>query len=167
MCMMILKPKGVRIPDGMLEKASILNPNGCGIAYCSDTGLILVKEPPLVSVQERTELWHLRYALSGIGDVQSTQPFSYYNGEFAFAHVGVLKDWGALGRHSDSWQFWTECRDFVTEARSRTGYQRLLSAYCSVTQNRMVLLSRWDRYWIFGESNGFWENGLWLSGVLE
>jgi hypothetical protein len=167
MCQILFKPKGVRMPEGMLEKAKLLNPNGVGCASCNDRSLVVVLNAPLLSNEDMTELWHFRYSLSGVGDADSTQPFRSWHGYFAFAHVGVLKDWSATGKQSDSYLFWKELGSFVQDSFIFPGNSRLLTAYCNMTQNRMVLLRSNGRYIIFGEQNGFWQDGLWLSGVLE
>lgn len=171
MCQVILKPAGVEMPDGWLEKARRLNPNGWGVAAtCNDGSLFVMKNNPLVtkftSNAGGTELWHFRFSLSGVDDLESTQPFTKSD-EYAWTHVGVLKDWSTLGPHSDSYNFWQECSDLIVASHWNAGYKRMLQAYCNVTQNRMVLLSQRGRYWIFGEQNGFWQDGCWLSGVLE
>jgi len=166
-CMLILKPAGARIPDGMLEKAKALNPNGYGCAFCNGRGMSLSKNGTPVSVDGLTELWHFRYALSGVEDEDSTQPLVSLGNLFAFAHVGVMKEWSAQDVHSDSYNFYHHMGDFLNRCTYNAYYKRFLDAYCNVTQNRMVLLESSGRYWIFGEQNGYWDGGCWLSGVIE
>jgi hypothetical protein len=166
MCLIILKPKWTQMPDGMLERASRLNPNGAGCARC-DGNSVEVTTGTGLSYRDRTELWHFRYALSGVNDVKSIQPFLSLQGMTAFAHVGVLKDMSAQTEHSDSYNFFDTMSNFLNCCKYNSAYKRLLDAYCNVTQNRMVLLGNTGNYWIFGEQNGYWDQGLWLSGMLD
>jgi hypothetical protein len=175
---MILKPKGVALPQDLLEQAKRLNPDGWGVASPNPDNMyvVLIKgkgtTPLCCSKPNSIELWHFRFALSGSKDTHNTQPFLGDPSDCAFAHVGVLKEWPADTTYSDSYRFWnlgetvlrmSMCKD----KNGQYGWRRMLGAYCNVTQNRMVLLSYTGEYHIFGEPQGFWQDGYWLSGGLE
>jgi len=128
MCLIISKPKGVALPiKKHLVEAEKNNPDGIGIAYYKNNGIVRIKKTfrnvhslykflKANITAEDILLIHFRIATSGKVDKGNRHPFPItlnkqllrkeeLSCRFAVAHNGVISQYGGHKKYSDSQKF--------------------------------------------------------------
>jgi len=171
MCLIISKPKGVALPiKKHLVEAEKNNPDGIGIAYYKNNGIVRIKKTfrnvhslykflKANITAEDILLIHFRIATSGKVDKGNRHPFPItlnkqllrkeeLSCRFAVAHNGVISQYGGHKKYSDSQKF---IIDILANKRIKAN---LSNGARSAVQNDPELRLYYDRKAEEGKEHG-------------
>lgn len=172
MCIIVLKPEGVKVDKETLETCFEHNSDGCGFAMNDDDGKLVVwraldfetlwKEYEKMGgpQQDKLELWHFRIKSIGRIGLPNVHPFIVPGQRVVVAHNGTISKFGNT-EVSDT-------REFVEGLLSKlpTNWWRsdgiLELIKHTIGYSKMVFTDGFD-YTIVNEDKGIWENGIWYS----
>lgn len=112
MCLLIVKPAGVKVPKGLCVRATRAHPDGWGVAWARNGKAEAVKDASvsvemqlsiLDSITDSPAIVHWRYATHGAVCFDNAHPFGLPDGGFA-AHNGTIPGYGSRDR-SDTAHF--------------------------------------------------------------
>lgn len=174
MCLLIVKPAGVSIPDRILTNASISNPHGAGVGWTDERGRLKMDKSPDYDGEDIAEILqpllhlpaiiHFRYTTHGGTNHANAHPF--FVGDVLAAHNGVIGGYGD-GRRDIS-----DTRDFLDSfiaPRLKSGndifHKRTLRRIGAEigAGNKIAFLDREGQVGIANESAGTWQGGAWYS----
>lgn len=172
MCLAILKPAGVIVPDEHLRNGWIGNPDGAGYGYVKDGKTVAVKgfgklSKFMEAYKKDAEanptspfIIHFRIRSMGDSSAGNTHPFPIEGG--LLIHNGTLSGTGAVygAGPSDTALFADMFKsnltfDFVQEHKDE------LNRICA--SNKLVMLYDNGTYQIVNDTLGVWVDGVWYS----
>lgn len=183
MCIIILKPKGTKIPEDKLREAWKDNPNGSGFTFVDPSSkkfmirkelsdlerLINIYKKELVDTELEEKvivMWHSR--IKSVGDINydNIHPFYMPKHRMMVAHNGTLWQSDVIKRNIDKsdtvqaveWADENLPFGFFTNETCR----EMFANYFNKTDSRLVFLNK-DNYFIINEDKGEWKDGLWFS----
>lgn len=178
MCLIIHKPRGVKIPADLLEAAVSLNRDGWGLMGFSASGELLVERHADVALDEilATEerhrdaeyVLHLRKRTRGAANADNAHPFKVTDGVYLM-HNGTLKLEPRVAGMSDSWHFVTDILRPLAQRREGILLDNALHKLLEITlrpENKLALLhypSR--RIVLINRAHGAELDELWLSST--
>ena len=175
MCIAILKPAGVALPEKRIFEASESNnSHGAGYAIFNPKKKELIIKKPFFAfnnfynsllseenLYESVLMAHFRIATSGLKDENNTHPhyIRLKNGEVAFAHNGVVSGVGNKDK-SDT----VFLADFI-RGRDFEDYQKFLELVAINSQSKFVFIGEMfeNGFKIMNESLGAYNDGVWYS----
>ncbi len=175
MCVIIDRPAGVVVDEGLLLQGMGENQDGWGIMF-SDGGEIQYAtgmDPEdfwsvLPSVPDDVHATiHFRYATHGVLSEANCHPFVILDGEYAVMHNGVISVAMPKGtRHSDTWHWANERLARHLELnparfddwRLRGALEKSIGSY-----NKVVVMRRDGERMYLNRAQGVDYDGLWLS----
>ena len=172
MCLVVLKPAGIRLPRKLFQKAHAANPHGAGYSYAKDGALYLSKGYWDMSVmwsaylrdtdnQKLPALLHWRFATHGNESDENTQPFVMKHA--AIAHNGII-NWatgGATEDRSDSRILAEEILSDMDKTELKAVGRVLARA---IGWSKLALLFPDGSYQLIeGSEAGTWKAGAWYS----
>jgi predicted glutamine amidotransferase len=175
MCIAILKPAGVVLPEKRIfETSESNNSHGAGYAIFNPKKKELIIKKPFFTfnnfydsllseenLYESVLMAHFRIATSGLKDENNTHPhyIRLKNGEVAFAHNGVVSGVGNKDK-SDT----VFLADFI-RGRNFEDYQKFLELVAINSQSKFVFIGEMFRngFKIMNESLGAYDDGVWYS----
>lgn len=111
MCLLVIKPEGVKLPKSVFHRATQAHPDGFGIAF-ADRGKVRIwkgvnieAEDQIAKVGEYANhamILHWRWATHGAVEHANAHPFSVH--DYAMGHNGVLRGYGSMDK-SDTRDF--------------------------------------------------------------
>ena len=172
MCLAIVKPKGLIIPDNALRAGWIGNSDGGGYAFVKDgkveirNAIMKLKDFLERYRQDEAEnpesafLVHFRICSMGAKSADNTHPFPIEGG--ALIHNGTLTGTAAKYGMGPS-----DTKLFADRYAKDLSYDFVLKhkdAWNSaLTGNKLGLLYDDGRYQIVNEDSGVWSEGIWYS----
>lgn len=176
MCLIILAPKDVRVPDDYVTNAFITNDDGAGVAYVRDGKVIIekgffkvheLKEALLRIGTDTPRLIHFRFATLGVVNTENCHPFPLAGSSAAFAHNGpcVHDDYQGDALRSDSRHL---AEDLLTKYDQPTlqAVKPLLEGFVN-SGNKLAFLFPDGEHMLVNEDLGEWRNGVWLSNTYS
>lgn len=177
MCVIIHKPRGVRIPERLLAAAASLNRDGWGVMGLYPDGEPVRARFPEVRLEDLCQMerdlrltesvWHLRRRSHGARRLDNIQPIEVLDDLFLM-HSGALRLAPAADGHSDSWQFAVDVlRPLATGLRAADQKQALetLLGLALGEEDRLAILdANQGRISILNRELGTHFEGVWLSG---
>lgn len=174
MCMMIVKPAGVDIPDEYIENSFDNNPDGAGFAYVKDGVIWLGKgyrthEGFLRAYRKHVTLampalLHFRLATHGSQVEENCHPFSVAEG-VVMAHNGIIPGMELKDDESDTRAFIrTVVQPDLTTSPSllhQPAWHAKLEKM--IGGSKLAFLAQDGKFQIVGEKLGTWNNGAWYS----
>lgn len=172
MCIAIVKPLGVDIPEINLRNSWIANPDGAGFCYVHkgkvriEKGFTTLAEF-LVAYKKAAEkykrsnfLIHFRIKTHGDKSPENTHPFAIKGG--ALIHNGTITGTGASwnGGKSDTCLFAERISGKVTKDTIKANIKDWDSA---MDYNKLAFLFDDGDYAIINEAIGQWHEGVWYS----
>ena len=108
MCLLVVKPPGVVIPDDVIHKACVVNPDGMGIAWHDGDKVNVVKgffRPDdfihlITKVRKFSAIVHWRFATHGGISRENLHPFWISDG--ALGHNGIISSLDEKSGRSDT-----------------------------------------------------------------
>ena len=172
MCLLILKPAGLSIPEEYLTNAAISNPHGSGVAIARGDNIVIQKDPSWRAKEikeildeniDHTAIVHFRFATHGSKTVENTHPF-VLNDDWVAAHNGVI----TIPTYPDESDTRAFLRKHVVPILDN-GYNltdkeilEILSTEMG-SYNKMTFLHKDGSYGIANEDAGHWKDGVWYS----
>lgn len=172
MCIAIVKPAGVTIPEEVLRQCWIHNPDGAGFAHIHkkkvkiEKGFTALSE--FIAAYNKTAekykssnfLIHFRIKTHGAKDADNTHPFAIEGG--ALIHNGTITGTTASwnGGKSDTCLFAEKISGKVTKDILKANITDWNSA---VDYNKIAFLFDDGDYVILNEQSGNWTDGAWFS----
>lgn len=178
MCLIIHKPKGVRVHLDLLHSASIFNPDGYGIMAFTSPQKISIYRHRHTNFDElrRTYLQfanyecviHLRLRTSGKISNINTHPFRVTQSIY-MAHNGTLDIHCRLPGRSDSWHIVNDYLTPLFQHKPKILHNEKFQQYMSTKigpNNRLVFMdAQHRRTIIINRDLGVEYQGLWLSNT--
>ena len=169
MCILIMQPKGLQVPDEYLKESSKNNPDGAGIAWLDkDTiktfkslnqDLVISKYKAIVrEFPESNIMLHFRIMTHGEVEVKNIHPF-FIKENVVMGHNGIINNVDTLKGFTDSYSFGMKFKELDYK---NTLIQELFNEY--INHSKLVYLDK-DNYYIIGEDKGEWNNGIWYSNT--
>lgn len=174
MCLAIVKPASVMVPEAHLREGWRRNPDGAGYAFVHDgelqsrKGFMKLKEflesynKDVVAHADSPFLIHFRITSMGSTTEENTHPFKIDDG--LLIHNGTLTGTGAVYGNgpSDTARFAEMFKsdlsfDFI--AKHKAAWD------AAVTGSKLCILYKDARYQIINEKDGRWEDGVWYSNT--
>lgn len=174
MCLAIVKPKGIAIPDDSIRQGWISNSHGGGYAFVKDgkvqirKGLMKLKDfNDAFRADEEVNpdsafLLHFRIRSMGDDGSTNTHPFEIDGG--CLIHNGTLT--GTVAEYSkgpsDTKLFAEKFKkdlSFDIIAKHKSAWDAALGS------NKLAMLYDDGRYQIVNESLGLWAEGVWYSNI--
>jgi predicted glutamine amidotransferase len=179
MCIILVQPPEVEIPEDHLKNSYSYNEDGIGYMFCTKKGELRIRkgfndynsfllkyyEDWLENSHSHFVL-HFRISTSGEIDRSNCHPFSCHKHNAGFCHNGILTHWtSATSKHSDTRRFLYNVLDRMpTGFLDNRGICRLLNQYAFETSSKFVfLLPEENSVIIMNESSGSWDSGVWYS----
>ena len=172
MCLLIVKPAGVPIPDDTVDGAHSNNSHGCGVAFTWENKVRIAKglwEPArmkkeLAYIQDMPALVHFRLCTHGKIMESNCHPFEL-NGGWSMAHNGVIPI-KTSGEESDTAAFVDQVLNphiatFGSAVVLDPGFTDELLPH--IGGSRMAFLNGNGETLIVGEEDGHWKDGAWYS----
>lgn len=172
MCLIILKPAKVALPEEHVRNGWISNPDGGGYAF-AHRGKVVTRKG-ITTLKEFLEAFnadskqykkapfvlHFRIRSQGDKSVENTHPFDIADG--VLAHNGTMDGTGATWDKgpSDTNLFCKAVGDKLTLEWVKANLAALSSA---VNYNKFVMLYKGGQYQIVNEKDGVWLNDVWYS----
>lgn len=175
MCLIIVKPPKVEIPEDDLRLAWQSNCDGAGFAFSTKKEVKIVKgfmavKDFLTSYNEHTKkfknsvfLIHFRVRTYGDKSEMNTHPFEINGG--AMAHNGGFTGTGAqtMEGPSDTNLFAQRYKDVLTYEHVK---QHKVGWGQAVGYNKIALLYPENKYLIINENDGIWDKEAWYSQMF-
>lgn len=177
MCIAILKPGSIKIPESYLINSYQNNSDGCGFAYIRtdllgipklvvektmDFNIFLKKyNRAFKNNPESHFLIHFRIATHGTVDKFNCHPFKI-NKNLAFIHNGVITGLELCKERSDTQVFNdTVLKKLPKEWEKNKSISKLIEKFIGVS--KLVTLDINGEYNIYNEKLGHWNEGCWFS----
>jgi hypothetical protein len=176
MCLIIVRPRGVPVPRGLLGSACAFNPHGFGLTHLGRGATRTVRsmtsdfDAVIAQVEacgDHPFVLHFRYRTSGPVDLISTHPLPVGR-RFLLFHNGTMRpEDGDDGNQSDTAQLAQDYLGPILERRPELIESRrlhdLIHGWLG-PGHRLVLVDQVALRWhILNEASGFELGGLWLS----
>lgn len=175
MCVAIYKPAKKTISKAVLEACALQNPDGCGMAYISNDGQLIVErvmkfddfypayQQAFKDNKESPFLIHFRIATKGTVNLENCHPFRI-DENHVFIHNGTIipVPCGKQQDKSDTRMFNETVLRLLPEGWMRNaGITRLIEDF--VGQSKIVVMDRTGDVVIYNQEAGSWEEGVWFS----
>jgi glutamine amidotransferase len=175
MCLAIYKPAGVEVPHKHLKNAFENHPDGAGIAWAAN-GLLYVKKG-MFNVDEVIEqyekvkqyhcLIHFRKATHGKIDATNCHPFLFNDNKLALIHNGILPIKCSIEGLSDTAHFVKLVLEPMVKQHqvpiNDGALNYLIST--SIGSDKLAVMDGKGTTYIFNESGGVWDEGVWYSNT--
>lgn len=172
MCLAILKPAKVKVPEESLRMGWQGNSDGAGFAYIDNGKVVAVKglmtwKEFLAAYQAAAKkfksspfLIHFRIKSMGDKSAENTHPFPINGG--MLIHNGTIDGTGATWNSgpSDTKCFAETFGDRLTYDFAKEHKEKLEEA---LGHNKVAMLYGDGQYVILGEKNGTWNDDVWYS----
>jgi hypothetical protein len=178
MCLLIHKPKGIALPEQLLESAADYNPHGYGFISFNEAGELQIRRNATTSSTELRALYaefgaadcviHLRYGTSGLADYENTHPLRITD-DIYLAHNGTLNLQRHASGRSDTWHLVHDYLGPILTKRPELlhdqFFHELVINWCGI-HNKFIFIDRRTRQMVIvNREAGFELNGLWLSNT--
>lgn len=178
MCVIVIKPKNIKIDYRDLSAMWHHNPDGAGLAYY-DRGKIIVQKGfmklndlymTLEKLDNKKVVLHLRYATHGMINKQQTHPFSIVDNvrgaksandvQAALFHNGIVSQFGT-NKISDTIDFVVRVMSGIPKVGTRLKVLRLIGSKWALLQNgKVYLVGEFENYQSLQCSNLNWTSYL-------
>lgn len=172
MCLAIVKPANVSIPEDHLKEGWLHNPDGGGYCYTEDGKVVIEKgfetwkdflsayNAAVEKCNNGVMLVHFRIRSMGARDKRSTHPFEIKDG--AFIHNGTLSGTGAIYGQgdSDTEKFRQQFGGKITKQLLKDHLEKWGTA---LGGNKMAFLFKDGEYVIINANDGVWDKEVWYS----
>jgi hypothetical protein len=171
MCLLIVKPAGINVPESELFQAAQTNPHGAGVAWHDGKQNRILKNAnwqaddvcdQLANLRDYPAIIHFRYATHGSISDSNAHPFQLPLGWVA-AHNGVISGLECLPDESDTRAFLRQTVAPIIESGEHIikhigRIEDLVGDY-----NKLAFLAPNGELTIANEDSGEWEGGVWYS----
>ena len=175
MCLAIYKPAGTEIPLKNLENGFQNHDDGAGMAWAVNgvlhvrKGMLKIEEvlEQYEKIKSYPALIHFRKATHGKVDAANCHPFLFNDNKLALIHNGVLKIKCHVEGLSDTAHF----VKFVLEPMVKIHKVPINDGVLfylvstSIGSDKMAVMDGKGKCFIFNESKGEWEGGVWYSNT--
>lgn len=171
MCLLIVKPPNVSIPDEHLIEGAAWNSHGSGISFVKEGKIYIRKSPTWGAGQiikdvkrfhDCPMLIHFRLATHGSRNHENTHPFMLPGEEWVAAHNGVITGIKTKADESDTRAFLRQCiynyQENIKKPDFRKALENVIGSY-----NKLAFLNRAGEHFILNEKSGHWKDGAWYS----
>lgn len=174
MCLAIVKPAGIAVPENYLRNGYAENSDGAGIAYALDGKLHVLKSFSLerfleycAAVEHLPCLIHFRFATHGPTDEANCHPWLFKNGELAAIHNGIINI-ATTTKGEESMSDTGIFVNLVLDPMSRRvpvshPAFRYLVEQSIGKSNKIAVMDVDGSTTIFNEGSGEWSKGVWYS----
>ena len=164
-CVIIYKPKGVKVSKAELQRAYKQNPDGAGIMARTGKNLICRKGyftfedfyANYLQLEQYEMAIHMRIATSGLVDKNNCHPFQHQ--QLGMVHNGMITIPLCSPNKSDTWHFFQLIKRedvFNSMLKSEVEYEIGLG-------NKLVFMHATRGTVIYNEQQGLWKNDCWYS----
>lgn len=176
MCVAILSPENVTIPESHLKRSFEVNPDGAGFMYAEDNQLHI--EKGFMTYEDFLEAYtphetkaiavHFRITTHGDTDEGNTHPFRV-GSNLGFIHNGIINnvDCSADKTRSDTYHFNTKFLAPFYKRDSRfifkEHFKDVIKSY--IGYSKLVFLNNKGHHTIVNEDKGVWDEGVWYSNT--
>lgn len=174
MCIIAMKPEGIILSEGKLRHMWTNNPDGAGFMYAEDGKLHIVKGMMTFASfmsaynevgPKRKMVLHFRIRTHGAIKPEMTHPF-WINSELGMVHNGtivkVANETTAL--RSDTAVFAQKLANEYSDpltAIQNPFHKAMIESF--IGYSKLVFMDSTGETYIFNESMGNWEKGVWFS----
>lgn len=175
MCLAIVRPPGIEVPEEHIDRGWQRNPDGGGFAFVDKNGVQLrkgffklkdYKDAVFKAMKENpasTFLLHFRIRTTGDKSSENTHPHKFAYG--VMIHNGTISGTGALHGTGDS-----DTALFLKKFGDKFTYERLSANKETLgkaigTGNKLAFLYTNGKYVIVNEDSGQWREGVWYSNT--
>lgn len=172
MCLIIVKPEGIKIPNKYLETAMEVNDDGWGVMAWRKQQLLTVKKglskedfwKVYNNFQERKLAIHFRLASAGSVSLQNCHPFEVSD-DIWFFHNGTISR--ETGDKSDTAVFVEEIlQPLKREVKNFWKNPLIEKIILKISPSgRFVLANKTGDIWIINKNLGVEENNIWMSNA--
>ena len=175
MCVVIAKPKGVRIKKKYLKACYLSNLDGAGFMFVRNKKIVIQKgyfnfedfyDDYQKAEQENTRtpfVIHFRIATSGGINEFNCHPFRI-DEHNAFAHNGIFYSLPYTDKVSDTQVFNNQIlRNLPVDWMRWDGIKKLVQGFIKESDSKVVFLGNNNDFWICGVEKGDWFKGAWYS----
>lgn len=181
MCIAILKPKNIEIPEKNLKQSFYANPDGAGFGFFIDEKPYIYKGyftyesfikvwhsiNKIYDLKSKDVIIHFRIASCGKICVENTHPF-LSNKNSIVAHNGTIR---GMGNKLDGYIMendMSDTRKFINEYINNLPvdfwkYKVLKDLVEYRVNNSKLIILTFDKWYIINEADGVWDKGVWYS----
>lgn len=183
MCLIVLKPKGLKIPDEYVYNAYDNNSDGFGAMWCQNGRVRVVQGiykfgRIMDMVREWDEMqvaMHFRFCTVGTVSIQNVHPFQVLSKEIHgedlwMMHNGTFSFLKPKDSHSDTWLFSKKLEPVVGKIGIDELYRpnRVTKMGEKIGKHNKILFMRGNgSVTIVNSESGFYEDGAWYSNAYS
>lgn len=171
MCIIAIKPAGVKISNTKLFNMWMNNPHGAGFMYAKDGKLVTVKGlmtfPDLLtayqSVQDEKVVLHYRWRTHGLISKRLTHPFMV-NDNIGMVHNGVIPRMQATRKESDTSVYARLLKERAFDPMTHLDdLENRISTLIEVAYSRLVFMNGDGKIRVVNSQMGHWKDDCWYS----
>ena len=169
MCLAIVKPRGLHIPEKFLRAGMESNNDGCGMVWADDDKSLHVEKGMMTweqfwelfqANQDKPMLVHFRRSTHGKKNADNCHPFMFNDGKLALIHNGTIPIKCSEEGYSDTWHLVYKVLEPLVKEHGVEIDSPSLSWLLKVAigTDKIAIMDGIGEFVIFNEEKGSWED---------